>query len=197
MFTPAQSTHVTPVPESLQNTERPASMSPVHAIGDIVMHPSEGICVIEKIEAREFNASSMTYYVLKPKLGKSSSTVYLPVNRGNTLLRHLLVKTEIDQIIFDSISCPSLWIEDNKKRKKTFNDLLSEGDYVKLIRMIQDIHTHTEERIAEGKKPCTADETVCEEAERLLHHEFAYVLGLPVEEIAGYIQERLDRSPNA
>jgi len=72
-----------------------------------------------------------------------------------------------------------------------------EGDYVKLIRMIRDIHVHTEMRIAEGKKPCAADETICEEAERLLHHEFAYVLGLPVEDIAGYIQERINSVPQA
>ena len=197
MFTPASPTPVINVPESLKNTARPASNSPLHATGDIVMHPSEGICVIEKIETREFNTSSMTYYVLKPKLRKSSSTVYLPVDRGNTLLRHLLVKSEIDQIIFDSTSCPSLWIDDNKKRKKSFNELLMEGDYVKLIRMIRDIHVHTEMRIAEGKKPCAADETICEEAERLLHHEFAYVLGLPVEDIAGYIQERINSVPQA
>ena len=179
------------IPDHIKNKELAVSADPVHAVGDIVMHPSEGICTVEQIEKRLFNAAYSMYYVLKPRLGKSSSKVYLPVERGNSLLRHLLVKSEIDQIICKSIDCPTLWVEDNKQRKKSFNELLAEGDYVKLIRMISDIHEHTEQRIAEGKKPCAADEAVLEEAERLLHQEFAYVLNLPVEEITGYIKERM------
>ncbi|MBQ8093047.1 MAG: CarD family transcriptional regulator [Clostridia bacterium] len=191
MYTPASSAIKINIPEHLKNKGQNAAVEPVHAVGDTVMHPSEGICVVERIEKRLFNASYVMYYVLKPTQGKSSSTVYLPIERGNSLLRHLLVKSEIDQIISKSTTCPSLWIDDNKTRKKCFNDLLLEGDYVKLLRMIYDIHTHTDQRISEGKKPCAADEAILEEAERLLHQEFAYVLELPVEEIAGYIENRI------
>ena len=179
-------------PEHLKNKSQEKSAEPVHSIGDTVMHPSEGICVIDQIERRLFNASYTTYYVLKPQHGKSSSTVYLPVERGNTLLRDLLEKAEIDQIISKSTHCPTLWIEDNKLRKKTFSELLLEGDYVKLIRMIRDIHEHNAMRIADGKKPCAADEAVLQEAENILHQEFAYSLNLPIEEIGDYIRMHLE-----
>ncbi len=190
MFTATSAAPAVTISESAQNIS-PSSVSPVHAVGAVVIHPSEGICEIERIEKRSFNASTVAYYVLKPKFGKSSSTVYLPIDRGNTLLRSLLLKSEIDQIITDSTTCPSLWVNDNKKRKKAFNDLLSEGDYAKLIRMIRDIHDHTRERIADGKKPCAADEAILEAAERLMHQEFAYVLHLPLEEIGEYIARRI------
>lgn len=191
MISPTSAAIKINVPDHIKNKEVAASAEPVHSVGDIVMHPSEGICTVEQIEKRLFNASYSIYYVLKPKLGKSSSKVFLPVDRGNTLLRHLLEKSEIDQIICRSIDCPTLWIEDNKQRKKSFHELLTEGDYVKLIRMISDIHEHTELRVAEGKKPCAADEAILEEAERILHQEFAYVLDLPIEEISGYIKDRM------
>ena len=180
------------IPDRLKKKPQEKTAEPVYAAGDTVIHPSEGICVIDKIDLNVVAANPrMLYYILKPTMSKSESTVYLPVNRGNTLLRALLTKEEIDQIILDSVSFPSVWIDDNKLRKESFTALLSEGNHVKLIRMIRDIHDHNEMRLAEGKKPCAADEAILAEAERLLHQEFAFVLDIPISDIPDYIISRV------
>lgn len=170
--------------------ETPAA--PRFAFGDTVMHPSEGICMISEIRPMQFSGAARDYYVLKPEMDKSSSTVYMPVSRGNTVLRRLLTHSDIDALIAQSCTAPSVWIEDAKQRRDAFRALLSSCDYVKIIRMIADIYEHNALRLAESKKPCSADEAIREEAESLLHQEFSHVLGLSAEETISYIRAKMD-----
>ena len=153
-------------------------VAPLFAVGDTVMHASEGICTVLEI--------------LKPEMEKSSSTVYMPVSRGNEVLRRLLTRSDIDALIAQSRLLPSLWIEDAKQRRDAFHAVLSSCDYARMMRMIAEIYEHNTLRLAEGKKPCAADENIREEAEKLLHQEFSHVLGLSSEETVAYIQSGLN-----
>ncbi len=167
-------------------------IAPVFTREDTVMHPSEGVCQVEEIRRMQFGAMpEQPYYVLVPSAKSGSSVVYLPVARGNEILRRLLGPTEIDGLIRDSQELPPLWIAETKQRKESFLRVLHSGDYARVIRMITEIRAHGEERIAAGKKPCVGDETVREEAERLLQEEFSCVLGLSREDTVSYIEERL------
>lgn len=166
--------------------------APVFSREDTVMHPSEGVCRVEEIRRMRFGAlPEQAYYVLKPSAKSGSSVVYLPIARGNEILRKLLGPAEIDGLIRDSKALPPLWIEETKQRKESFQRVLHSGDYARVIRMITEIRVHGEARAAAGKKPCVGDETVREEAERLLHEEFSCVLGLSWEDTVSYIRERL------
>lgn len=166
---------------------------PIYHIGDTVMHPSEGVCSIEELRDMQFgSADKRKYYILKPTTEKSSSTVYMPVFRGNTVLRRLLSKEDILSLIHRSSEYAGLFIADSKQRKDAFSKILSEGNYAKIIRMIQEIHTENELRMREGKKPCAADEAIKAEAERLLHQEFSYVLHLSVEDTVAFVIKELN-----
>lgn len=156
------------------------------------MHPSEGICTISEIRLMRFGSGvPRKYYILKPEMDQSSATVYLPVQRGNTVLRRLLSHADIDALISRARSTDSLWEEDSKKRRECFSSILSSGDYAKIIRMIVDIYEHNALRLSEGKKPCASDESVRETAETLLHQEFSHVLKLSSEETILYIRKKL------
>jgi len=86
-----------------------------------------------------------------------------------------------------------LWIADNKQRKDAFSKILSEGNYAKIIRMLQEIYEENAVRQAEGKKTCTSDDAIRAEAERLLHQEFSYVLNLSLEDTAAFIVNELKK----
>lgn len=164
---------------------------PVFSVGDTVMHPSEGVCTIEELRPMALSSAQRTYYILKPATEKSSSTVYLPVARGNTVLRRLLSKADILDLIQRSREHAGLWIADSKQRKEAFTRILSEGNYARIIRMMQEIHEERTRRIQEGKKACAADEAILAEAERLLHQEFSYVLHMTLEETAAFVRAEL------
>ena len=165
---------------------------PVYRAGDTVMHPSEGVCTIA--ELRRMALSGMlerTYYVLKPATQKGSATVYMPVARGNAILRPLLSEQDIRALIRRSDEYAGLWIADSKQRKEAFAHILSEGNYAKIVRMIAEIREQSAKRALEGKKPCAADEAILAEAERLLHQEFSYVLHMSPEETAAFVCREL------
>ena len=177
------------------NTPSAPSEAPLFSPGDTVMHAAEGICTIKEIRQMNFGAMpAQSYYILKPEAVKSSSTVYMPVSRGNKLLRRLLSEQDIHGLIAESRSCEPVWIEDNKLRKDAFYQILRQGDYPRIIRMISEIYAHNEARQQTGRKPCAGDETIREEAERLLHQEFSCVLHLSQAETANYIRRQLSES---
>lgn len=165
---------------------------PIYRAGDTVMHPSEGVCKLEAL--RRMALSGMpprTYYVLRPEAQKGSSTVYMPVARGNAILRPLLSESDIRALIRRSSEYAGLWIPDSKQRKEAFTHILSEGNYAKIIRMIAEIHEQNDQRTREGKKPCAADEAILAEAEQLLHQEFSYVLHMSQEETVAFVCREL------
>ncbi|MBP3523698.1 MAG: hypothetical protein J6M56_09035 [Clostridia bacterium] len=165
---------------------------PVYRAGDTVMHPSEGVCTIAELRRTALSGMlERTYYVLKPATQKGSATVYMPVARGNTVLRPLLSEQDIRALIRRSDEYAGLWIADSKQRKEAFTHILSEGNYAKIIRMIAEIREQSAKRALEGKKPCAADEAILAEAERLLHQEFSYVLHMSPEETAAFVCREL------
>ena len=70
--------------------------------GDTVMHPAEGVCHVEDVRTLQFGSAPQLYYVLHPTGEKASSTVYLPVFRGDSVLRRLLSREDILRLIHES-----------------------------------------------------------------------------------------------
>ena len=168
-----------------------ADAAPIFHVGDTVMHPSEGVCSIAELRRMDISSAPQTYYILKPAAQKSSSTVYMPVARGNAVLRRLLSRADILGLIHGSGEYAGLWIADSKQRKEAFARILSEGNYAKIIRMIFEIHQERMRREQEGRKPCASDEAILAEAERLLHQEFSYVLQMSADEVAAFVCSEL------
>jgi len=167
----------------------------MYQIGDTVMHPSEGVCRIEDIRPIRFSGNqSRDYYVLRPSMEKSSGTIYLPIDRGDAVLRRLLSRQDILTMIHESSAYTGLWAEDARTRKDRFAAILHEGNYAKMIQMIREIHEHNTLRLAEGKKLAANDEHVLNDAQRLLHQEFSYVLHLSPEDTVAFILRELQVS---
>ncbi len=165
----------------------------MYSIGDTVMHPSEGICSITDIRTMQFSGAAREYYILIPSMEKSSSTVYMPVERGNAVLRRLLSRADILSLIKESTMRKFEWLSDNKVRKDAFTKLLHSGDIAGIIRMISEIYAHSAQRVAEGKKPCASDEAILAEAQRLVHQEFSYVLRMNPDDTVAFIREELEK----
>ena len=57
--------------------------------------------------------------------------------------------------------------------------------------MIKTLYLRRQELMDSHKKLHSADERALEEAENLLHDEFAYSLGIPRDKVVPYIKERM------
>ena len=163
----------------------------MYQVGNTVMHPSEGICAVEDIRRMRFGTQEREYYVLRPTMENGSSTVYLPIERGDAVLRKLLSREDILAMIRESAQYAGLWVEDSRLRKERFGEILREGNYAKIIQMIRELHEYNARRLAEGKRLSATDEHLLADAQRLLHQEFSYVLGMSQEATVTFILREL------
>lgn len=166
----------------------------MYEVGNIVMHPSAGVCKISDICSEEFaNIPAKSYYVLKP-VYENGSTIYTPVDSDKVCLRRLLSCEDIYRLIHSVSVTEPLWKEDRAQRQAIFSQVLKSGDHRSLIQLIIEIHKKKEEYQGCGKRLHLPDETALKEAERLIHQEFAYALDLQPSEIAAFVMQELETS---
>ena len=53
------------------------------AVGDVVLHTSQGVCRVDDIRDEKFSGMNRTYYVLLPMENNGKSTTYVPVDAPN------------------------------------------------------------------------------------------------------------------
>ena len=82
------------------------------------------------------------------------------------------------------------WYEDKNTRKNIFNSVLRSDDYHQIISMMHTLYIQQENQRLKGKKLLAADEMM-QDAEHLIHQEFAFVLGIEEDQIGNFITERI------
>ena len=68
--------------------------------GNVVLHPSEGVCEIDDVRSERFDGSKKrTYYVMHPLYAKIKSTLFVPVDSDKIVLQKMPTKDEIIELI--------------------------------------------------------------------------------------------------
>ncbi len=164
----------------------------MYRIGDMVMHPSAGVCKIEDIREECFSAAGpKRYYILKPVYENGRSTIYLPVENLKVKLRKLLSTEDIYELIHSVTLTNTLWVDNDAQRQERFRRVLVQGDQAQIIQLIIEIHEKQKEKQAAGKKLHMADGKILQEAEKRIHQEFGYALNLKPDEVAPFIMGEL------
>ncbi|WP_405314968.1 CarD family transcriptional regulator [Faecalibacillus faecis] len=162
------------------------------SVGHMVMHPNAGVCKIEDIRKQKFSKlEEQLYYILKPIYDNNASIIYVPVESDKVVLRRLLSINDIKTLIHSVSLDKPLWIENDARRNEKFKAILNSGDHVIIIQLIIEIHNQEIEKKKTGKKLHMADGRIMQEAEKMIHQEFAYSLKLDIDEVASYIMNEL------
>ncbi len=162
--------------------------------GNYVIYRSTEICRIEGFEWKSFdNVTSKEYCVLVPADG-GSARYYVPREFAEAKLRRLLTKEEIEQLIDGMRGEQPDWGSTEERRRDVFNEVLSSGDYRRIISMMHTLYLEKQERLAQGKKLLAADDKAMKSAEQLINREFAFVLGIKENEVTEYISKKLSES---
>ncbi len=156
-------------------------------VGDTVVHPFAGVCQIRDIRNEKFGERPQMYYVIVSTEDKGSNRLYVPVDSGKILLRRPLTKREIKTVLRNVPTAEVRWPQNEKERAEQFSVLLRKGTHAQLVKMIALLHQWKESRRAAGKKMPTSDERLLQEAQQMIHREFAFVLGLSEAETVQFI----------
>ncbi len=159
--------------------------------GNFVIYRSTEICRIDGFEEKSFdNVTSKNYCVLVPADG-GNSRYYVPMDLAESKLRRLLTKEEINDLINGMKGKQPDWGDTEDRRKNVFNEVLSSGDYRRIISMLHSLYLERQQRLAQGKKLLAADEKAMKSAESLIDREFAFVLGIKENEVSEFIAAKL------
>ncbi len=157
-------------------------------INDTVMHTYSGVCTISDITARKNGLQQVEYYVLKP-IYDCHSTIYCPTDNSKNLIRPLLTKQEILNLI-DELKTDSVeWISNDFQRKEYSASALKSGNPKDIIRLVRMLFLHRKEVEKNGRKIHTTDERSLKDAQELICGEIAFVMQINRSEVANFIEK--------
>lgn len=164
-------------------------------ISDVVVYGSQGVCEIVGIDEKKLDGTVKKYFVLKQKNDREA-TFYVPTWNENAWgkMRKVLTKAEVDTFIDMMPNNAPTWIDNENERKEIYKKILTSGDQVAVISMIQVLFLHKQEREAVGKRLHMSDAHFLKDAEALLYNEWQYVLDLDKASLMDYILSRIDKT---
>lgn len=163
------------------------------AINDHVFYGTTGVCRIVDVRTERLGGSeAQEYFVLKPVFNPGS-TVYISVSDEDLLskMRPIMTKDEVHRMIATMPVEDDVWIRDDRERDRDFGTRIRSGDTHELVRIIKSIYSEKERKKEEGKKLNAMDTRIMATAEKLLHEEFALVLGIAPKDVVSYISEHI------
>ena len=166
------------------------------AIDDHVFYGGTGVCRITAVKSLQFgNAEAQEYYVLQP-LGTDSLTYVSTTSEAQLAhMRHLLTREEILALIHGMPFEESVWLDNERKRAELFSTKLRTGNCHDLVGLVRTLYHEQNQKRGMGKRLTYADARVMDAAERLLHEEFAFVLGMRHDEVVSFIEAQLGPPP--
>ena len=163
-------------------------MGDVAKIGTYVMYGKTGVCLIKE----QTTMAGRSYFVLSP-VCDSRSSLFVPCDNADLLarMRSLLTREEIDGLLSDVDMVQIAWMDDRNERALLYRTIVGSGDRKELVRLLACLMRKKQERIVIGKRLSSMDESFLQECVRLVQEEFSMVLGITINEVGPYIQERL------
>ncbi|MCQ2753076.1 MAG: hypothetical protein MJ206_02340 [Bacilli bacterium] len=158
------------------------------AIGDCVVHRHEGVCKVVKIENADFGDGKTKYYVLKPYFNTQCSTIRIPVEKATQIRPHISKRNA--QLLIKKIRrSKTVWINDNRKRKTYFENMIVSGDLTALASVAHTVYMKRNEFAKMKKSLPLTDQNLATFCERLLNEELAIALGIKLEDVPAYIEK--------
>ena len=163
-------------------------------IGDYVAHYKEGVCEVMSIGKLNISCSDKEkeYYTLKP-LYDAGGTLYTPVDNEKRQIREVISGEEAQALIDDMLNIEMIGVADEKRRVLSYQEALLRNQCIDWISLIKTSYIRKMNRLASGKKVINVDDKYLNIAEKFLYGEFAVALGLPKDEVKGYISGYLKR----
>ncbi len=158
--------------------------------GDYIVYGNVGVCKVETVGPLAIGMQGKDYYTLVPVYGKKSR-LYTAVDSGKVVMRPVMAREELDELIEEAVDMDTLWITDEKKREEVYKEAMRTCDCREWMKMIKTLQIRKMERISRGKKATSSDERYLHLAEDNLYGELAFSLKMPKEQVADFIMGKI------
>lgn len=164
----------------------------MYQIGDLIIYGSQGVCRVEAVGVPDIPGfgKDRPYYTLCPLY--QNGKIFTPVDTS-IFMRPIITYAEVQQLIDHIPSIRENVCNSSNVRllEDHYQESMQTHDCYDLIKVIKTVYTKNEITVGQGKKLGQIDERYMKKAEDLLYGEFAVVLGIPKENVKGYIEDRI------
>lgn len=163
------------------------------SVGQTVVYGTQGVCTVKERSVLKLGKAKGEYYILSP-IDNPGSTVYVPTANEKLAgkLHAVLTGSEADALIDEALSEPIDWIPSDNERKVFCDDVVKGGNRKQLMQLVGMLYRRREELKDQKKHFHNVDAQYLKTAERMLHGELAYALGIGTDEVSDYIKSRAE-----
>ena len=161
-------------------------------IGDYIVCGNNGICIVENVNTIEVPDvdPNRLYYILRPVFAKSS-VVYIPVDNDKIIMRKVLTKEQVNELIDRIPEIETIGESNDKQREERFKECMRRYGCSDWIRVIKTLYLRKQERVERGQKVTATDARYLKTAEDNLYGEFAMALGIEKNQVEEFIEKRI------
>jgi len=161
-------------------------------INDYMVYGGSGVCVVKDITNPQINGIDPTrlYYILTP-LYANGATIFSPVDGTKIVMRRLITKPELVELISQMPDTETIWVDNEKMREAKYLEALNSYSCYEWMRIIKTLYQRMEARIHDKKPVGEIDQRYLRMAEDLLFGELAVTLDMPKESVGEYIAEQI------
>lgn len=164
-------------------------------IGELIIYGNKGVCRVEEISRHPAifdKEQDVDYYTLAPLYKQGQ--VYAPVDT-TVFMRRIISREEAMALIARIPEIDDTIFENRNIRilSEQYTEAMRSHDCADLVRVVKAVEHKRKIMIDRGKKLGQVDEKFYKKALEFLHGEFSAVLGIPREDVDGFIRGELEK----
>lgn len=165
----------------------------MYQIGSLIMYGSTGVCKVKDITTMNWQDEEKEYYVLEPVY--QNGVIYAPCDNEKVSIRPVISEEEAKKYIDEIPNMHTEIFPSNSMQQLTkhYQSMIDRHTVIDLLLMTKSIYMKKIAAMKENKSLGQIDKKFMKRAEELLYGELAVALDIPVSEVEGYIQKRLDQ----
>lgn len=164
----------------------------LYKAGDIIIYSCEGVCRVESIKTLDVSGidAEKLYYNLSPVYHVGN--IFVPIDT-KMFMRPVIKYEEVQSLIslIPLVKAGAMINQTRRMLEENYNKCIQTHDCHDLIRLLKMIEEKAAEAAKDKKKLGAIDERFKKKAEELLFGEFAVVLDIPIEDVRGYIENKV------
>lgn len=163
--------------------------------GQFIIYGVRGVCEVMDITSMERpgEKEERLYYVLRPYYQKGSKIV-APVDSEKTVTRLLISREEAEALLEGIHEVPQMQVANDKLREERYKEAVKTCDCRAWISLLKMLYMRRQARLRQGKRLTDLDERYFRSIQDTLCSELALSLGVPREEMAGFIRSRVGQA---
>lgn len=160
-------------------------------VGDYVIYGTVGVCQVKDVSKLGFMKNDKVYYSLIPVFDKGS-TIYTPIDNTKVLMREPITKDEAETFIAHLPEIKSEGYASRNERLQACKAMLQSGEKEQWAELIGGMFHLAEDKKEKGRSLTINESESVKKAESLLFGELAIALGIPIEDVPAYIDNKLN-----